>query len=140
MSDATPCSTECCKAPGCPNKRSAGRFEGDFCVPCHLGQERLSKAAATGFTLGGVEHWNSLTANCAAAGMERANMAAERVRLLEAVLRGAPCTCSTFGTCSYPPQPTDHSERHWCGRCLALGFDKNPEPSRPTFFLGRLTV
>ena len=94
-----------------------------------LAHERLSKAGSEGaFTLGGVDHWSAQDANVAAAGMERANAAEARVRHLENVLRGSPCTCSTYGTCSYPPQPTDHSERYWCGRCLALGYDKNPEP------------
>lgn len=135
MSEATPpCSTECCKSPGCPNKRSEGRFEGDICSPCHFAQDRLSKAAAAGgFTLGAIENWNAGLANCAAAGMERAN-------LLIAVLKGTPCTCMTSGTYSFPPSPSDHSVKHWCGRCRALGYsDTNPEP-RPHLFPGQMIV
>ena len=45
------------------------------------------------------------------------------VERLRAALRYAPCTCTTFGSASYPPQPTDHYERQWCARCRALGLD-----------------
>lgn len=64
----------------------------------------------------------------------------ERVALLESVLRASPCTCTTFGCISYPPQPSDYSTRNWCGRCRALGFDKNPEPKPSFVFPNQLVI
>lgn len=110
-------------------------------IHVRLAHERLAKAASEGsFTTGSIELWEYSAANCAAAGMERANLAEARVRLLESILQASPCTCMTYGTLSYPPQPSDHSERHWCGRCRALGYDKNPEPKPAFVFPNQLVL
>jgi hypothetical protein len=51
-----------------------------------LAHERLSKAAAGGFTTGLIERWGPSEANCAAAAMERANYFREENDRLRAAL------------------------------------------------------
>ena len=53
------------------------------------------------------------------------------VKRLRYLVTGSPCTCTSHGCISIPPQPTDYNTRHWCARCRELGYDKAGSPSRP---------
>jgi hypothetical protein len=71
--------------------------------------------------------------------LDLAEEAASRLETLESALRASPCTCQSYGRASIPPQPDDYTTRQWCGRCLSLGYDKNPEP-KPVFTPGLITL
>lgn len=96
-----------------------------------LARERLAKAAAEGgFTLGPIESWDYNSANCAAAGMERANMA-------EATLKAAEKTTpiiTASGTVGTGAADVAGLIPEYPGRSIAKGFARSPQRVQTELF------